>query len=383
MINKSRAVLVVILFSCLVIFTLACTLLNYLPSGADKSDSNENLSLSPISSGPSPDPLITPAGSMVPPEEIQSGSIPVIWDDDGSPDGIIALLYLLRHPDIQVVGLSISCGEAHTELFAQNLTRMLTRVGYTGIPVSAGRETPLVGDNTFPDEWRGATDVFWEVELPEPVDQVDPRLASLMIVEIVKNSPQPVTIFLTGNHTNLAEALRLDPSIKDNIKLIEVMGGALRVPGNINSDYPSNPNQVAEWNIWVDPVAAEEVFQSGIPIQLMPLDATNHVIWTEEDAADWESSGTPEGILAAEILRWMLRSWFPTGVYAWDVVAAVDMIQPEYCTHSDQFIWVDTAPGIEQGRTLIDENKDPNTDVCELPDESKVKDALKEVFHGP
>lgn len=52
-----------------------------------------------------------------------------------------------------------------------------------------------------------------------------------MIVDIVKNSPQPVTIFLTGNHTNLAEAFRLDPTIKNNIKLVEVMGGALHVPG--------------------------------------------------------------------------------------------------------------------------------------------------------
>lgn len=107
---------------------------------------------------------------MVPPEDIQKEGIPIIWDDDGSPDGIIALVYLLRHPDIRVEGISVSCGEAHTELFAENLTRMLTRVGYTGILVAAGRETPLEGDNTFPDEWRGATDVFWEVELPDPAD---------------------------------------------------------------------------------------------------------------------------------------------------------------------------------------------------------------------
>ena len=377
MVYQHKPILRMIFISCLVITTLACAILNNFPSPPGELESSAIPSNTPYSSGPTLSPSSTPAG------ETGRGGIPVIWDDDGSPDGIIALLYLLRHPDIRVVGISVSCGEAHTELFAENLTRMMARIGYTGIPVAAGRETPLVGDNTFPNEWRGATDVFWEAELPEPIERVDTRLASLMIVDIVKNSPQPVTIFLTGNHTNLAEALRLDPTIKDNINLIEVMGGALHVPGNINSDYPSNPNQVAEWNVWIDPVAAEEVFQSGIPIQLMPLDATNYVIWTEDDAAAWEASGTPEGILAGEILRWMLRNWFPTGVYAWDVVAAVDMIQPEFCAHSDQFVWVDTAPGIEQGRTLIDENKTPNMSVCELPNEGKVKDALNEVFNSP
>jgi pyrimidine-specific ribonucleoside hydrolase len=383
MITKRKVGLRMILIGCLVISTLACAILKNLPSPLDELGPASKPSDTAYSSGPTQSSSITPAGSMVPPDGSQSLGIPVIWDDDGSPDGIIALLYLLRHPDIRVVGISISCGEAHTEVFAENLIRMLARVDYTGIPVAAGRETPLVGDNTFPDEWRGATDVFWEAELPDPVNQVDPRLASLMIVDMVKDSPQPVTILLTGNHTNLAEALRLDPTIKDNINLIEVMGGALHVPGNINSDYPSNPNQVAEWNIWVDPVAAEEVFQSGIPIQLMPLDATNYVLWTDEDAADWEASGTPEGILAAEILRWMLRNWFPTGVYAWDVVAAVDMIYPELCARSDQFIWVDTESGIEQGRTLIDDNKSPNMSVCEIPQDGKVKGALSEVFSGP
>ena len=113
------------------------------------------------------------------------------------------------------------------------------------------------------------------------------------------------------------------------------------------------------------------------------MDATNHVIWTEEDAADWENSGTPEGILAAEILRWMLRNWFPTGVYAWDVVTAVDITNPEVCTHNDYYIWVDTTLGIEQGRTLIDENQTPNMRVCEMPSEINVKNWIRDIFFLP
>ncbi len=353
--------------------TAACAVPN------DISDSPENI----VSPTPETEVIATPDDLGNQNDGSTPEKIPVIWDDDGSPDGMIALLYLLRHPTFEVKAITVSCGEAHPKVFAENISRMLTRIGYNSIPVAAGREFPLEGNNAFPDEWRAATDIFWEVDLPEAGTPIETRMASLVIIDTVKNSPVPVTIFLTGNHTNLAEALRLDPSIANNINRIQVMGGALFIPGNIASDYPAIPNTVAEWNIWVDPIAAEEVFQSGIPIQLMPLDATSYVIWTEEDAAAWEETGTPEGILSAEILRWMLRSWFPTGVFAWDVVAAVDLTDPEYCIHEDHFVWVDTASGDEQGRTLVDDRQAPNMSVCLLPNQDQNKAALLEIFKLP
>ena len=161
------------------------------------------------------------------------------------------------------------------------------------------------------------------------------------------------------------------------------MGGALYVPGNINSDFSDNPNQVAEWNIWVDPTAANEVFRAGIPIQLMPLDATEYILWTEQDAAAWEASGSPEGVLAAEILRWMLASWYPEGVYAWDLMAAVDLTNPELCSHSDVHVRVNTQPGIEQGQTIVEDEKVPNTSVCLIPSAEEIKAQVAAVFQLP
>jgi purine nucleosidase/pyrimidine-specific ribonucleoside hydrolase len=260
---------------------------------------------------------------------------------------------------------------------------MLARIGRGGIPVAAGRGTPLEGNNTFPEAWRESTDIFWGVELPIASEPVESYPASQLIVEVVKRSSEPVAIFLTGNHTNLAEALRLDPSIANRIKVVEVMGGALYVPGNIASDWPENPNQVAEWNIWVDPVAADEVFTSSLPIRLVPLDATNQVVWTEEDAATWEASDTPVGVLASEILRWMLSSWYPEGVYAWDVVAAVDLIDSDVCQHTHQFVKVATEPGDEQGKMVVDDSQPANTSVCLTPLAEVLKDRVAEVFQTP
>jgi len=232
--------------------------------------------------------------------------IPFIWDDDGSPDGVIALLYLLRHPEVNVKAITVSCGEAHPALFAQNLTRMLALLEKTHIPVAAGRDVPLEGNNAFPEPWRQWSDTFWGIKLPDAGEAIQPISAAHLIVDTVKQSPEPVTIIVSGTHTNLAEALRLDATIVSKIRAMECMGGAINVPGNIENDWPDFHNRVAEWNIWIDPIAANEVFSSGIPIHLTPLDATKKVVWEKTDAAAWGKGKTPEGDLARKILEWML-----------------------------------------------------------------------------
>ncbi|MBN1263879.1 MAG: nucleoside hydrolase, partial [Anaerolineales bacterium] len=310
-------------------------------------------------------------------------SIHLIWDDDGSPDGVIALLYLLKHPNIDVRAITVSCGEAHPAVFAENLTRMLARIEQEGIPVAAGRETPLEGDNAFPDTWRASSDTFWGIALPPAAEPLVSESAAEVVNTVLQHSMEPVTIFISGNHTNIAELLRLNPDIKSRVERFEIMGGALYVPGNIASDWPENPNQVAEWNIWVDPAAAEEIFSSGIRIQLMPLDATKHVVWTEQDAAAWEESGSPEGVLAAEILRWMLASWYPEGVFAWDLMAAVDLTNPDLCLHSNVHIRVNTQQGMEQGQTIVEDDHPSNTSACIKPSAEEIKEQVISVFQNP
>ena len=87
--------------------------------------------------------------------------------------------------------------------------------------------------------------------------------------------------------------------------------------------------------------------------------------------------------MAAEILRWMLRSWFPEGVYAWDVVAAADMTGAEFCQHSDLAIRVATQSGDEQGQTIVEPGEPPNASVCLTPDAPAVKEVVREAFQAP
>lgn len=309
--------------------------------------------------------------------------IPLIWDDDGSPDGIIALLYYLQHPRVDVKAITVSCGLAHPEIFAQNLDRMLTLLGKTAIPVAAGRSTPLAGNNSFPGLWRKIADDFWQIQLPELEVEQPRKPAARLIVDVVNRSPDPVTIFVSGTHTNLAEALRLDPGIAAKIRAVESMGGALYVPGNVAFDESNRQNRESEWNIWVDPLAASDVFASGIPIHLTPLDATNKITWKKSDADMWKSESALEGVLAAKLLQWMLRSMSPNGVYVWDLVAAVNAVEPDLCEHRQIHLKVLTQSGNQEGRTIVDKVASPNATVCISPNEDAVKRHVAKIFSRP
>jgi purine nucleosidase/pyrimidine-specific ribonucleoside hydrolase len=294
----------------------------------------------------------------------------IIWDSDGSPDGVVALLYFLQHPRISVDALTVSCGEAHPEIYTPNLTRVLARLGREAIPIGAGRATPLSGDNAFPPPWRDAINRFLGLDLPDVDEPAHPLPAADLIVKVLNESPSPLAVFVSGPHTNLAEALRLDPGIKNKTACVHVMGGALHVPGNIEPEWPEIHNKVAEWNIWVDPVAASEVFNAGLRLCLTTLDATNQVVWTSDDADEWEACGTPEGRLAAEILRRSLvylRDMFPEGVHLWDLVAAVHATNPDLCQREQVHIQVVTESGEEEGRTVVGRDQPANATVCLTP----------------
>ena len=146
----------------------------------------------------------------------------------------------------------------------------------------------LRGQMRFPKSWRQASDEYWGLELAQAAGAVEPVPAAKLIAETVSKSKQPVTIFISGSHTNLAEALRLEPGIAANIRDVYIMGGSVNIPGNIHSDWPEFDNKTAEWNIWVDPLAASEVFSSGLPLHLVPLDATRQVVWTRNDLPGWK-----------------------------------------------------------------------------------------------
>ena len=303
----------------------------------------------------------------------------LIYDDDGSRDGIVALLYFLSQSDISIQAINISYGEAHPELYIQHVGRVLDNLGINDIPLGAGQDMPLAGGTPFPDWLRQLSDNFWDYPLPNTDKTYPFQNAPELMVSLLKQASEPVTIFLSGPFTNLAQALQLDSTIKNNISAVYFMGGAVYVPGNITDLIPDSNNRVAEWNIIADPQAAKEVFESGLELYMVPLDATNKVLLRQEDILPWRQ-GDNKANMVADLYDIMFNnSGFKTAEI-FDLTAAVIMVQSESCSFQPLHLDVITNDGPTLGQTIVVPNTEPNIHACLEPDADQVRQNLNEKF---
>jgi inosine-uridine nucleoside N-ribohydrolase len=303
----------------------------------------------------------------------------VIYDDDGSPDGTTALLYLLSDPRVSLSAVNISYGEAHPQIYIQHMGRMLDNFGIIEIPLGAGQDGPLTGSNDFPEWLRQSADNFWGLPLPNPQKTYLVQDSAQLMVSILNQAPEPVTIFVSGPCTNLARALQLDPYIRNNIEAIYIMGGAIYTPGNLSDLVPNPTNIAAEWNVYVDPQAAKEVFTSGLDIYLVPLDATNQVKINMVDTNQWRTGGEIANF-TADIYDMLLKSTNKSDIAIWDLMTAEIMVKPDLCGFQPLHLDVITEAGNTSGQTVVLPAGKPNTKVCLKPDAALIKQTLVEVF---
>ena len=301
--------------------------------------------------------FLSACGSQPQPTQFEpSSQIPVIYDDDGSPDGTTALFYLLSHPQVDLQAVTISYGEAHPEIYIQHIAGKLAEFGITDIPLGYGQDGPLAGTNEFPEEVRQAANDFWGLPRSEKDGTYSTQAAPELIVTVINDAPAPVTVFVSGPATNLAQALRLDPSLKENIQAVYMMGGAVYVPGNIQDFYPNSENEVAEWNIFADAQAAKEVFESGIDIYLVPLDATNYLPVTMEFYKRLERDRTTSVAEFVYRVLTMQQQYIRLGsYYFWDPLAAAIATEEALATFQQIPLIVVEEEGPESGRTLKSE----------------------------
>ncbi len=330
-------------------------------------------------------PITTPISADIPTDTSDDlpptlpGPVPIVYDDDGSPDGTTALLYLLSHPQADVKAVNISYGEAHPEVYIQHIGGMLESYGITNIPLGYGQDSPMSGSNEFPEGAREGANDFWGLPKPYAGKSYSAQTAPELMVATINNSPAPVTIFVSGPLTNLAQALQRDANIKNNIASIYVMGGAVYAAGNIHDFYPENDNETAEWNIFADVEAADIVFESGINLHLVPLDATNQVLITKDDTAQWRQGGGTADF-TADIYDMLMTNWGVESSAIWDLMTAVIMLNPELCGFQPLHLQVITQEGNTLGQTAITSGEEANVSVCLEPDVNKIKQKLIDIF---
>lgn len=298
---------------------------------------------------------------------------PVIIDTDLSFDDYVALIYLLQHPDIDVRAITVVNGVVHVKPGIENIRRLLSLTGRTDVSFAGGPENPLVGQHAFPFHWRFLLSYTLRLLLPRHSLATPSKVpAAELICQQVSASEAPVTFIALGPLTNLALALRADPTLATRLGEVFVSGGAIRAEGTIHDDVSLNPNKVAEWNLYIDPTAADIVFNSGIQLALIPLDVTHAegaqpLLFTREFIRRLSALAHERAAKTMiHIVRvWQLLNLRCQAIPMWDAaVAAIAVDTTIGCAWHDLAVRVAQEPENVVGQTIIDENGQPNTRVC-------------------
>jgi len=287
---------------------------------------------------------------------------PILIDTDAGSDDFMAIALLLSDRTVPIDAITVVNGLAHVDAGARNVGRLLDLAGRGRVPVFAGKANPLRGTSAFPAEWRKIADDLPGVDLPAATRSPERKHAADYLVERLRKGP--ARILALGPLTNLAEALKRDPSIAPKIREIVIMGGALHVPGNLGDGgvFHTN-NSTAEWNIFVDPLAASIVFRSGVPIRLIALDATNKVPIGSEFLREFQAKAqSPLGRAVGQILEADRQTIVEGIFYAWDPLAAAALLKPAIVKTVPLHIEVRQDPP-EEGRTVQTPGK-PNANVA-------------------
>lgn len=211
----------------------------------------------------------------------------IVIDTDPGVDDALAILFALRSPELDVAAITTVCGNVPVEQATRNLFRILALTDSSaGLTIGQGASTPLArplqtATHVHGQDGLGDLD---RVRMPQgtPVyssPSVPPHLPDAQSVwdRTLASAEQPITLVTLGPLTNLALALQKDPALIRRFHRIVCMGGALTVGGNVTP--------AAEFNVYVDPHAADLVLAAGLPLTLIPLDVTTTVTMTDREIA--------------------------------------------------------------------------------------------------
>ena len=290
-------------------------------------------------------------------------SRPVVLDCDPGHDDAVALFMALASTEIDLKLVTTCAGNQLPEKTFENARRLLTLAGREDIPVAQGAPKPLRRELIIADFVHGESGLDG-AELPDP--SLPPRTERAIdaLSRLLRDSVEPVRIVATGPLTNIAILLLAYPDLRDKIAGISLMGGAC-----FGGNYTPN----AEFNIYVDPEAADIVFSSGLEIAMFGLDVTHKAQLFPEEIDAITALGTPTGKIFGGLLEFYGRTntqpflapeGHVEGLHMHDPCAMAYVIDPSLFTMVPLRVDVVTADGPALGATVVDYNgttgKQPN-----------------------
>ena len=275
----------------------------------------------------------------------------IIIDTDPGQDDAVAILLALGSPaEIEVLGIVAVAGNVGLKQNARNALKVVELSGRVETPVYAGCERPMRRVLVTAEYVHGKTGLDGP-DLPEPQIKLRDQHGVDFIIETLRREPEgTVTLCALGPLTNLAMAFVKAPDIMPRVQEIILMGGGLFEGGNTTP--------AAEFNIYVDPEAADVVFHSGIPITMVPLDVTHFMLSTKARVERFRALGNRTGVATAEMLEFFER--FDEQKYGWeggplhDPCVIAYLLKPELFKGKHVNVAIETQSELTRGMTVID-----------------------------
>lgn len=298
---------------------------------------------------------------------------PFIIDCDTGTDDAIAIVAALYSPEVEIKAITSVNGNVPVRWTAKNNLNLVEYLGFS-VPVAKGAARPFIDMGDYYGPTHGKTGLGTVVIPDAAGSDYTKEDAATRIYQTAVEEKGELELLVIGPMTNIAIALLTHPDLKDLIRHIWFMGGAA-IGGNVNTN--------AEFNIWVDPLAAHIVSESGIELTMVGLDVTTKAILGREDEREIRAVGTKAAVLVADILEYMFERCSNGGEDAvmHDALAFCSAVAPECLVTKPYFVDVEWRGEYTAGHTAVDLNgrsgKEPNMQVAMELDLVKFKDWLK------
>jgi purine nucleosidase len=274
----------------------------------------------------------------------------IIIDTDPGQDDAVAILLALASPELDVLGITAVAGNVPLAWTQKNARKVCELAGRPDVRVYAGASRPMLRPLVTAEHVHGNTGLNGP-ELPEPTMPLQTQHAVDFLIEEIQRQPAgSVTLCTLGALTNIALALQRAPEIAARIQQIVLMGGGFSEGGNITP--------AAEFNIYVDPHAAQLVFSSGIPLVVMPLDVTHQVLTTRKRLDAIAALGTPVAQATVALLEFFERydeeKYGSDGGPLHDPCVIAYLLQPALFHGRHCNVEIETSSELTMGMTVVD-----------------------------
>ena len=278
----------------------------------------------------------------------------LIIDCDPGVDDAVALMLAFGSQAVELLAITAVGGNVPVGKTARN-ARILRQIARReDVPVFKGADRPLRREPAGAGEFHGAEGLGDMAPFEPDAPCADGHAADAIIDLVMERPAGSVAVAVLGPLTNLALALRKAPTLAERLGTVAVMGGARSEGGNITAS--------AEFNIWADPEAADEVLRSGLPVTMFGLDATHQVRATEARIAALEAIGRAKAETAASMMRFSQR--IEREIVGWDAPPVHDpcpvawLLRPALFELAACRVQVETESELTRGHTAVEFRRD-------------------------